>query len=85
MNEFRKLWDPWDEPNLRNFRPLQEREGRHIFFVNPHWNQYNSLLPIPRIAEPSISDLSPAYKNNLWMLPKQNAYMLPQDEQETTN
>ncbi|KAJ0178665.1 hypothetical protein K1T71_005440 [Dendrolimus kikuchii] len=82
MKEFRKLWDPWDEPNLKNFRPIQDGEDRHVFFINPHWNQYNSLLPISRIPEPSISDLSPAYKNNLWMLPPQNAYMLPKPEEE---
>lgn len=72
MNEFRRLWDPWDEPNLGNFRPLQERQDRHIFFINPHWNQYNSLLPIPRVPEPSISLLSLAYRKNSWMLPIQN-------------
>ncbi|XP_053603806.1 carbonic anhydrase 2-like [Plodia interpunctella] len=82
MKEFRKFWDPWDEPNLRNFRPLQERGERHVLFINAHWNQYNSLLPIPRIPEPSISVLSPAYEKNLWMLPPQNAYMLPEPEPE---
>ncbi|KOB74950.1 putative major antigen [Operophtera brumata] len=82
IKEFRKLGDPWDEPNLRNFRPLQEREDRHVLFISPHWNQYNSLLPIPRVPEPSISVLSPAYEANLWMLPPQNAYMLPEEEEE---
>ncbi|XP_021194409.3 carbonic anhydrase 1 [Helicoverpa armigera] len=72
MNEFRRLWGPWDEPNLRNYRPLQERGGRHVFFINPHWAQYNSLLPISRVPEPSISVLSPAYRKNSWMLPPQN-------------
>lgn len=81
MKEFRKLGDPWDEPNLRNFRTLQEREDRHVFFISPHWNQYNSLLPIPRVPEPSISLLSPAYEANLWMLPPQNAYMLPEEDE----
>ncbi|CAG9794961.1 unnamed protein product [Diatraea saccharalis] len=82
MKEFRKLWNPWDEPNLRNFRPLQEQQDRHVFFISPHWSQYNSLLPIPRVPEPSISVLSPAYQANLWMLPPQNAYMLPEPEPE---
>ncbi|XP_026737149.1 carbonic anhydrase 1-like isoform X2 [Trichoplusia ni] len=72
IREFRKLWDPWDEPNLRNFRPLQEKGERHVFFINPHWCQYNSLLPIPRVPEPSISVLSPAYMKNPKMLPPQN-------------
>ncbi|XP_030033469.1 carbonic anhydrase 1-like isoform X2 [Manduca sexta] len=81
MKEFRKIWDPWDEPNLRNFRPLQNNEGRHVLFINPHWNKYNSLLPIPRIPEPSISVLSPAYQANPWMLPPQNAYMIPNEDE----
>ncbi|VVD04680.1 unnamed protein product [Leptidea sinapis] len=82
MKEFRKLWDPWDEPNLRNFRPLQERQNRQILFINPHWNQYNSLLPTARVLpEESISELSPEYKTKLWMLPPQNAYMIPEPEE----
>ncbi|CAG9137569.1 unnamed protein product [Plutella xylostella] len=80
IGEFRKLWDPWDEPLLRNFRELQEREDRHIFFISPHYNQYRSLLPIPRVPEESISILSPAYQANPWMLPPENAYMLEQPE-----
>lgn len=76
MKEFRKLWNPWDEPNTGNFRPLQEKRTRHLFFISPQWSQYNSLLPIPRIPEPSISILSPAYLANPWMLPPKNAYML---------
>ncbi|XP_059049744.1 carbonic anhydrase 1-like [Achroia grisella] len=80
MKEFRKLWDPWDAPNLGNCRPLEETAGRHIFFINPHWNLYNSLLPIPRLPEPSISIFSPAYEQNLSLLPPQNAYMLPAPE-----
>ncbi|OWR55392.1 carbonic anhydrase 2-like isoform X1 [Danaus plexippus] len=80
MKEFRKLWDPWDEPIVRNFRPLQERNDRHVLFIRPHWNQYNSLLPIPRIPEPSISILSPAYQANPWMLPKQNVDLQTQPE-----
>lgn len=72
MKQFRKLWDPWDQPNLRNYRSLQAREDRHVFFINPHWAQYSSLLPIPRIPQPSISMLSPAYLKNPWMLPAQN-------------
>ncbi|XP_028175796.1 carbonic anhydrase 1-like [Ostrinia furnacalis] len=84
MKAFRKLWDPWDEPNRGNNRPLQEREDRHVFFISPHWSQYNSLLPIPRVPEPSISVLSPAYEANYWMLPPQNAYMIPQPEEEKT-
>lgn len=55
---------------------------RHVWFVNPHWNQYNSTLPIPRVPEPSISELSPEYKNNLWMLPKQNEYMVVAMEEQ---
>ncbi|KAL0882604.1 hypothetical protein ABMA27_001042 [Loxostege sticticalis] len=82
MKQFRKLWDPWDEPNLRNYRPLQERGDRHVFFISPHWSQYNSLLPIPRVPEPSISVLSPEYQAKYWMLPPQNAYMIPQPEEE---
>ncbi|XP_023944704.2 carbonic anhydrase 2-like [Bicyclus anynana] len=82
MKEFRRLWNPWDEPNLRNFRPLQEKQDRHVFFIRPHWNQYNSLLPIPRLPWPSISIVSPAYQANLWMLPPQNAYMLPKQDIE---
>lgn len=81
MKEFRKLWNPWDEPNLRNFRPLQERHDRHIFFISPHWSQYNSLLPIPRVPEPSIAILSPAYKTRPWLLPPQNADLLPQENE----
>ncbi|XP_075972060.1 carbonic anhydrase 3-like [Anticarsia gemmatalis] len=82
MKVFRKVWNPWDEPLLRNYRPLQERHDRTVFFIRAHWNQYNSLLPIPRIPEESISELSPAYQANLWMLPPQNAYMLPPKETE---
>ncbi|XP_021208935.1 carbonic anhydrase 1 isoform X1 [Bombyx mori] len=82
MNEFRQLWDPWDEPNLRNFRPLQQNENRHVFFINSHWSLYNTLLPLPRVPEPSISALSPAYENNLSLLPPQNAYMLPEESKE---
>ncbi|KAJ8727704.1 hypothetical protein PYW07_001823 [Mythimna separata] len=85
MKQFRKLWDPWDEPNLRNFRPLQERENRHIFYINPHWCQYNSLLPIPRIPEPSISILSHNYLKNPWMLPPQNRTEEDTSAQETQN
>ncbi|XP_045766038.1 carbonic anhydrase 2-like [Maniola jurtina] len=80
MKEFRKLWDPWDEPNLRNFRPLQEKEDRHVFFIRPHWNQYNSLLPIPWEPEPSIAIISPEYQAKPWMLPPQNAYTQSQPE-----
>lgn len=80
MKEFRKLWNPWDEPNLGNFRPLQEKGNRHLLFISPHWSQYNSLLPILRVPEPSISILSPAYRLNLWMLPLRNAYMLPETQ-----
>lgn len=82
MKEFRKLWDPWDEPNLGNFRPLQEKQDRHVFFIRPHWSLYNSLLPIPREPEPSMSIISPEYRTKLWMLPPQNAYMLPQPVKE---
>lgn len=82
MQEFRMLWDPWDEPNVRNFGPIQEREDRHVFLINPHWNLYNSLLPIPRTPEPSISVLSPAYEANPWMLAPQNAHMLPKPDDE---
>ncbi|CAK1546235.1 unnamed protein product [Leptosia nina] len=85
MKEFRKLWDPWDEPNRRNFRPLQERQDRHVLFISPHWNLYNSLLPTPRIPEESISVLSPNYEANLWMLPPQNAYMLSNEEETVEN
>ncbi|XP_050343841.1 carbonic anhydrase 2-like [Nymphalis io] len=81
MKEFRKLWNPWDEPNLRNFRPLQERQDRHVFFLSPHWSQYNSLLPVPRIADPSISILSTAYEKHPWMLPPQNANLLTQENE----
>ncbi|CAG4916978.1 unnamed protein product [Colias eurytheme] len=81
MKQFRKLWDSWDEPNLRNFRPLQERNDRHVLFINPHWNQYNSLLPIPRVPEDSISVLSPEYMAHPWMLPPQNSYMLPKEKE----
>lgn len=80
MRAFRKLWDPWDEPNPRNFRELQDRHDRHVLFISPHWNLYNSLLPTPIIPESSISVLSLNYQNNLWMLPPQNAYMLPTEE-----
>ncbi|KAM3967331.1 carbonic anhydrase 1 [Aphomia sociella] len=80
MKEFRKLRDPWNEPNIGNFRPLQEAAERHILFIRPHWNQYNSLLPTPRVPEPSISVLSPAYETKLWLLPPQNAFMLPPPE-----
>ncbi|XP_072939617.1 carbonic anhydrase 1-like [Epargyreus clarus] len=83
MKEFRKLWDPWDEPNLRNYRQLKDREDRHVLFICPHWNQYNSLLPIPRVPEPSLSVLSPAYQAHPWMLPAQNAYMQPSAEENT--
>ncbi|XP_013144971.1 PREDICTED: carbonic anhydrase 3-like [Papilio polytes] len=72
MEQFRKLWDPWDNPNMGNFRPLQDVADRHVFFINAHWNQYNSLLPIPRVPEQSISVPSPAYQANPWMLPPQN-------------
>ncbi|CAB3239454.1 unnamed protein product [Arctia plantaginis] len=82
MMAFRKIWDAWDEPLLRNFRPLQPRRNRHVFFISPHWSQYNSLLPIPRVPEESISILSPEYQTKLWMLPPQNAYMLPQEEKQ---
>lgn len=82
MKEFRKIWDAWDEPLLRNYRPLQPRRDRHVFFISPHWCQYNSLLPIPRIPEESISILSSEYQEKLWMLPPQNAYMLPHEEKE---
>ncbi|XP_047984367.1 carbonic anhydrase 1-like [Leguminivora glycinivorella] len=98
MNEFRKLWNPWDEPNLGNFRPLQERGkffvpdddnppeflDRHIWSINPHWNLYNSTLPIPRVPERSISILSPEYRTKWWMLPPQNEYMITEmiNEQE---
>ncbi|CAG5041445.1 unnamed protein product [Parnassius apollo] len=82
MAEFRKLWDPWDEPNLANYRPLQERQDRHVLFINPHWSQYNSLLPIPRIPEQSISILSPAYQEHPWMLPLQNRPPDPKEENE---
>lgn len=85
MKEFRRLWNPWDEPNLGNFRPLQEQGDRHLLFISPHWSQYNSLLPIPRVPEPSISVLSPAYQQNTWMLPPQNAYMLPENQTSTVN
>lgn len=82
MKEFRRLWDPWDEPNLGNFRPVQAREDRHVFLINAHWHQYNSLLPIPRVPEPSISVLSPAYVDNPHLLPPQNAYMIPKPPEE---
>ncbi|XP_039749906.1 carbonic anhydrase 3-like [Pararge aegeria] len=82
MKEFRKLWDPWDEPIIRNFRPLQEKHDRHVFFIRPHWNQYRSLLPIPKLPEPSITIVSPEYRAKPWMFPPQNAYMLPEPEQE---
>ncbi|XP_061710906.1 carbonic anhydrase 1-like [Cydia pomonella] len=98
MNEFRKLWNPWDEPNLGNFRPLQERGkfvipdddnppvtfDRHIWCINPYWNLYNSTLPIPRVPERSISILSPEYRTKWWMLPPQNEYMITEmiNEQE---
>ena len=84
MEQFRKIWDPWDEPNLGNFRPLQERQDRHIFYINPHWCQYNSLLPIPRVLpEPSISMLSPEYLKKPWMLPPQNRVEEDTAPQET--
>ncbi|XP_047037263.1 uncharacterized protein LOC124642704 [Helicoverpa zea] len=72
LDEFRKLWDPWDEPNQGNFRPLQDRHNRHVFFINPHWAKYNSLLPIPRVDEPGVTTLSQAYQKYPWMLPPQN-------------
>ncbi|XP_068631418.1 carbonic anhydrase 2-like [Battus philenor] len=81
MDEFRKLWDPWDNPNLGNFRPLQDRADRKVFFINPHWNQYNSLLPIPRVPEPSISFLSASYIKYPWLLPPQNREPEPNEEE----
>ncbi|KPJ06002.1 Putative carbonic anhydrase 3 [Papilio machaon] len=82
MEQFRKLWDPWDNPNMGNFRPLQDVADRHVFFINAHWNQYNSLLPIPRLPEKSISVLSPAYQANPWMLPPQNRVSIPNEAAE---
>ncbi|XP_049870343.1 carbonic anhydrase 2-like [Pectinophora gossypiella] len=69
IKEFRKLWDPWDEPNPGNCRPLQEQKDRKIFLINPHFNLYNSLLPLPTKPEPSISVLSDEYTSKPWMLP----------------
>ncbi|KAL4706917.1 hypothetical protein ACJJTC_012376 [Scirpophaga incertulas] len=82
MKQFRQLWNPWDEPNLGNFRPLQQRENRHILFITPHWSLYNSLLPIPRVLETSTSALSPKYQANPWMLPPQNMCTIQQSEQK---
>ncbi|XP_041970837.1 putative carbonic anhydrase 3 isoform X2 [Aricia agestis] len=82
ITEFRKLMDPWDEPLKKNFRTLQERGDRHLFFINPRWSQHNSLLPIRRVPEPSMSVLSPAYQANSWMLPPQNKVNLKTDTQE---
>ncbi|XP_026322272.1 carbonic anhydrase 2-like isoform X2 [Hyposmocoma kahamanoa] len=77
MKQFHKLWDPYDEPIVRNFRPLQAKEERTVFFISPHWSQYNSLLPLPKsLPETSISILSQEYATKPWMLPPQNAYMM---------
>ncbi|KAJ2952005.1 hypothetical protein O0L34_g4267 [Tuta absoluta] len=76
IQNFRTLYDVWDEPNQGNLKPLQDRHDRHVFFISPHWNLYNSLLPIPRLTEPSISILSDEYKRKTWMLPPQNASLL---------
>lgn len=86
MKEFRKLMNPWDEPLLRNYRPIQQRSGRRLFFFKPHWCLYNSLLPIPVHPDPPITILSPVYMNHPHLLPKQNAYMLePPEEVEEVN
>ncbi|GBP17466.1 hypothetical protein EVAR_8814_1 [Eumeta japonica] len=82
MNQFRKLMSYCKEPIQNNYRPLQEREERHVFFINPHWSQYNTLLPIPRILDPSLSILSPVYRDDYSLLPVQNAYMIPKLKEE---
>lgn len=80
MKQFHKLWNPFNEPNKATFRSLQPREERTVFFISPHWSQYNSLLPLPKsLPEESISVLSPEYSTKLWMLPPQNAYMIPEE------
>ncbi|KAI5646577.1 eukaryotic-type carbonic anhydrase domain-containing protein [Phthorimaea operculella] len=76
IQSFRTIWDVWDEPNKGNLRPLEERKNRHVFFINRHWNLYNTLLPIPRIKEPSISILSDEYKRKPWMLPPLNSSLI---------
>lgn len=82
MKQFHILWDPYDEPIVRNFRPLQARKERTVFFISPHWSQYNSLLPLPKsLPETSISILSKEYATKPWMLPPQNAYMIPEPPQ----
>lgn len=85
IKQFRKLLNPYNEPNRSNFRPLQPREDRTVFFISPHWSQYNSLLPLPRLPEPSISVLSNEYSTKLWMLPRQNAYMIPDEPKNDEN